>query len=175
MCKIAEKFKIKNLNSPRNKPLIILKYWSNNIEETFRLRNPDNNNISNKSTTQDLTNVMNATVNHVNYMGKFMIVLQEKFIGSDNERLKKSICIYQLVQENISTKPLHLLLYLINDVHAILKQLPEPPSKCTSLMKSASNLWKKYIFLALPLTLYSPIKKWYHMLYLNLLPKKLVL
>ena len=44
--KSSEKSKIKDCNSPRNKPLIVLDYWSNNIEEYFHQRNPDNINIS---------------------------------------------------------------------------------------------------------------------------------
>ena len=46
MYKSAEKSKINDFNSPRNKPLIILNYWSKNIEEYFHLRNPDNINLS---------------------------------------------------------------------------------------------------------------------------------
>ena len=86
-------------------------------------------------------------VNHVNYMTQGMIVLQEKFIGSDNESLKQSICINQLIQENVSTKHLHLLLYLLKDVHAIVKQSPAIYSIYNSLLKSASQFMEEiYIF-----------------------------
>ena len=56
-------------------------------------------------------------------MEKVMRGLQENLIESENERFKKSICIYQLIQETISTKQtLQKLLYLIKNVHARLKQ-----------------------------------------------------
>ena len=47
-------------------PLIVLDYWPNKIEGYFNLRNPDNIIISEKYTTQDMTNVMNIMVNHFN-------------------------------------------------------------------------------------------------------------
>ena len=102
----VQKSKIKDFNSPRKDPLIVLDYWSKNIEQYFHLRDPDNTNISEKYTTQYVKNVMNIMVNHVNSTEKGMIGLQEKFIESENERLKQSICIYQLIPENISTKNL---------------------------------------------------------------------
>ena len=46
MYKSAEKSKINYFYNPRNKPLIILNYWSKNIEEYFYLCNPDNINLS---------------------------------------------------------------------------------------------------------------------------------
>ena len=46
---------------------------------------------------------MNSMVKHVNSMEQVMIGIQEKFIESENERLKQEICIGQLIQENIST------------------------------------------------------------------------
>ena len=51
LCKCAKKSKIKDFNIPRNKPLIVLDYWSKNIEEDFHICNPDNINLSGKSTT----------------------------------------------------------------------------------------------------------------------------
>ena len=96
--------KIKDFNSPRNEPLIVLYYWSKNIEEYFHLHNPDNINLPEKYTTQDVKNVMNRMVKHVNSMEQVMIVIQENFIESDNERVKKSIRMDQLIRENISTK-----------------------------------------------------------------------
>ena len=43
-------------------------------------------------------------VKHVNSMEQGMIGPQEKLIESENERVKQSICIYQLIRENILTK-----------------------------------------------------------------------
>ena len=102
--KSFKKSKIENLNSTRNEPLILLGYWSKKIEEYFHLFKPDNIHLSDKSTAQDVTNIINSTVKHINYMEQDMIGLQEKFIESENERAKQSICIYHLIQENISTK-----------------------------------------------------------------------
>ena len=68
LCESTKTSKIKDFNSPRNKPLIILDYWSNNIEEHFHLRNPDNINISDKYTTQGVTKVMSSMVTHFNSM-----------------------------------------------------------------------------------------------------------
>ena len=51
LLKCAQNSQIKDFNSPRNKPLIFLEYWSNNIEEDFHLRNPENINLSEKSAT----------------------------------------------------------------------------------------------------------------------------
>ena len=68
LCKSAQKSKIKDFKSPRNEPLIVLDYWSKKIEEYFHLCNPDNINISDKSTTQDATNIINSIVKHVNSM-----------------------------------------------------------------------------------------------------------
>ena len=66
--KCTKKAKIKDFNSPRNEPLIVLDYWSNNIEEYFHLRNPDNINLSEKSTTQNVKNALDSMVKHVNSM-----------------------------------------------------------------------------------------------------------
>ena len=44
--KSSEKEKIKYFNSNRNDSLIILDYWSKNIEEYFHLRSPKNINLS---------------------------------------------------------------------------------------------------------------------------------
>ena len=94
-----------------NKPLIVIDYWSKEIEEYFYIRTPDKNNLSDKSTTQDVKNVMNIMVKHVNSMEKGMLGLKENFIESENERPKQSICIDQLIQENISTQTyLHQLI-----------------------------------------------------------------
>ena len=98
------KTKIKDFNSPRNDPLIVLDYWSNNIEEYFHLRNPDNIDLSEKYTTQDVTNIMNSMVKHVSYTEQGMLGIQDKFVESENERLKQPINIDQLTRENISTK-----------------------------------------------------------------------
>ena len=86
---MCQKTKTKYFNSPRNEPLIVLEYWPKNIEEKFNLRNPDNNNIYERSTTQDVKNVINSMLNHVNSMEQGIIVTQEKFIESDNKRLNK--------------------------------------------------------------------------------------
>ena len=59
---------MKDFNSSRNKSLIVLDCWSKNIEEYFHLRNTNNINISDKYTTQDVTNVMNTMVNHFKSM-----------------------------------------------------------------------------------------------------------
>ena len=123
LCKCDKKSKIKDFNSPMNKPLIVLYYWSKKIEEDFHLHKPDKINLSDKYTTHDVTNVMISMVNHVNYMEQGMIGIQEKSIALENERLKKSICIDQLIRENISTKkPLHQLLYILNYVHTRVKK-----------------------------------------------------
>ena len=84
LCKCAKKYKIKDFNSPRNEPLIVLDYWSKKIKEYFHLRKPDNINLSDKYTTQDVTNVIKIVVNHVNSMEQGMIGLQENFIESEN-------------------------------------------------------------------------------------------
>ena len=81
--------KIKDFNSPSNKPLIVLDYWSKNIEEDFHLRNSDNINLYYKSTTHDVKNVMNIMLKHVSSIEQVMIGIQEKFIELDNERLKQ--------------------------------------------------------------------------------------
>ena len=73
---VFQKNKIKDFNSPRNKPLVVLDFWSKNIEEYFYLRNPANINLYEKSTTQDVKNVMNSMVKHVNSMEQGMIWLQ---------------------------------------------------------------------------------------------------
>ena len=64
--KCVKKGKINYFNIPRNKPLIVLDYWSKKIEEDFHLRNHDNINISEKSTTQYMINVMNRMMKHFN-------------------------------------------------------------------------------------------------------------
>ena len=68
MCKITKNSKIKDFNSPRNESLIVLDYWSKKTEETFHLFIPFNINLSEKSTTQDVTNVMNSMVKHIFYV-----------------------------------------------------------------------------------------------------------
>ena len=84
-------------------------------------------------------NVMNSMVKNVNSMEQGMIGLQDKFIESGNDRLKKSICIDQLIRENISTqKFLHQLLYILNNVHARVKKSSETPTRCTSILNSGS-------------------------------------
>ena len=87
--KCTKKAKIKDFNSPRNEPLIVLDYWSNNIEEYFHLRNPDNINLSDKYTTQDVTNLMKSMVNRVNSMEQDMIGIQDNFIELENERVNQ--------------------------------------------------------------------------------------
>ena len=74
--KSTEKSKIMDINSPRNEPLIVLEYWSKNIEEYFHLHNPDNINLYEKSTTQDMTNIVNSMVKHFKSMEQGMIWLQ---------------------------------------------------------------------------------------------------
>ena len=75
LCKSSEKSKIKNFNSPRNKPLIFIGYWSKNIEEYFHLNKTDKINLSLKSTPQDAKNVMNTMVKHFKSMEQGMIEL----------------------------------------------------------------------------------------------------
>ena len=117
LCKCSQK--IKDFKISSSEPLVVLDHWSNKIEEYFHLVNPDNNNLSEKYTTQDVKNVISSMVNHVNSMEQGIIVLQDKFIESKNERLKQSVRIDQFIQENISTqKSLHQLLYVIKNVHA---------------------------------------------------------
>ena len=120
---VCQKTKTKDLNSPRNEPLIVLDCWSNKIEEYFHLSNPGKIILSDKFTRQDVINVMNTMVKHVKSMEQGMIGLQEKFIESKNDRLKQSISIYQMILENISTKKtLRQLLYLINGLHERVKK-----------------------------------------------------
>ena len=58
-----------------------------------------------------MTTAMNTMVKYFNSMEKSMIALQEKFIEAENERVKQSIRIDQLIWENISTKKIfHKLL-----------------------------------------------------------------
>ena len=65
---------------------------------------------------------MNSMVNNVSSMEQGMVGIQEKFIESDNDRVKQPNCIDQLIQENIPTKQtLQKILYLINDVHIRVK------------------------------------------------------
>ena len=80
--KSTEKSKIMDINSPRNEPLIVLEYWSKNIEEYFHLCNLKNINLSDKSTTKDVKILLNSMVNHVNYMEQVIVVIQENFIES---------------------------------------------------------------------------------------------
>ena len=82
---MPKRIKIKYFNSPRNEPLIVLDYWSKNIEEYFHLRNTDNINLSEKSTTQDVTHVMNSMLKHVNSMEKGMIGIKR---SSLNRRMR---------------------------------------------------------------------------------------
>ena len=51
-----------------------------------------------------MTNVIKYTVKHVNSVEQVIIGLQENLISSDNDSLKQSICIDQLIQEKNSTK-----------------------------------------------------------------------
>ena len=76
-------------NSPRNKPLIVIDYGSKKVEEYFHLRNPDNINLFEKYTAQNVTNLMNTMVKHVNSMEQGMVGLQDKFIESKNQRVKQ--------------------------------------------------------------------------------------
>ena len=73
---VPKKNQINDFNSPRNEPIIVLDYWSNNIEEDFHLRNPNNIYIFEKTTTKDVTDSMNIMVKHVKYMEQVMIQLQ---------------------------------------------------------------------------------------------------
>ena len=66
--RVPKKSKIKDFNSNRNEPLIVLDYWSKSIEEDFHICNPENINISDKYKSHDVTNVMNSMVKHANYM-----------------------------------------------------------------------------------------------------------
>ena len=75
-----QKTKTNYFNSPINKPLIGIDYLSKNIEEYFHLCNPEKNNLSEKYTTQDVTNAMKSIVKHVNPMEKGMIGLQDNSI-----------------------------------------------------------------------------------------------
>ena len=81
--------KFKDLNIPRNNPQIVLDRWSKNIEEYFHLRKPDNINLSNKYTTQDVKILIDVMVKHVNFMEQVIIGIQENIIESENERLKQ--------------------------------------------------------------------------------------
>ena len=66
---------------------------------------------------------MNSMVSYVNYTKQGMIGLQDKFIESENERLKQSIFNISTDPRKISTKKsLHQLLYVLNDVNIIVKQ-----------------------------------------------------
>ena len=56
--------------------------------------------------------------------------------------LKKSICIGQLIQENVSTqKSLHKLIYVINKVHSRVKQSLETTTRCPIVL----NIESQYI------------------------------
>ena len=103
LCKSAKKSKIRYFSSHRNKTLVVLEYLSKNIEKSFHICNPGNIIMSNKYTTQYVINVINSMVKPVNSMEQGTIGLQDNFIELENERLKQSICIDQLIQENIST------------------------------------------------------------------------
>ena len=73
-----------------------------NIEEYFHLRNSDDINLFDKSTTQNVKNSTNNMVNHVNSMELGMIVLQEKFFELDNAVFNQYICIDQLIREHFN-------------------------------------------------------------------------
>ena len=112
-------------------------------------------------------------VKNFNNMEQGMVWLQEKLVELDNERMKQSISIDQLIWGNITTKQtLHRLPYLLNNVHAGVKQSSENSPKCPSLLNSASQSMEGIYFLSLLVTPNSYIKKWYKMLCLNLLPIK---
>ena len=51
-----------------------------------------------------MKNAINTMVKHVKSMEQGMIGIQEKFIESENERVKQYISIDKLIWENISTK-----------------------------------------------------------------------
>ena len=68
LCNCPKKEKIKDFNSPRKKPLIVLDYWPKKIEEYFHLRDPGNVNLSEKSTAQDVKILINIMLKHVNFM-----------------------------------------------------------------------------------------------------------
>ena len=168
---VFQKSKIKYFDIPSNRPLIVLGCWSKRIEEYFHIRNPNNINLSEKSTTQYVNILINSMVKHVKYVVKIMIGIQENFIESDNYRLKQSIRIYQLIQENISTqKSLYQLLYVINNLHERVIRNYYNFSEC--FLQWLTIYWKIYIFLELLVTPHSPIKKLYQMLCVNLLPRK---
>ena len=81
-----------------------------------------------------------------------------------------------MIGGNISTKQtLHQLLYLLNYVHTRAKSPSENPPRCPILMNSAYQSMEEIPFKALLITPNSPIKKWYQILCLNLLPRKSVL
>ena len=67
---------MKDFNSPRNEPLIILDHRSKKIEEYFHLINPDYINLPEKSTTKGVKNVMSIVVKHVDSMEHDMIGIQ---------------------------------------------------------------------------------------------------
>ena len=75
-CASVPKIKINYFNSPRNKPLIVLGYWSKNIEVYSRLCNPDNINQCEKPKTHNVKNEINSMVKHVKYMEQGMILIQ---------------------------------------------------------------------------------------------------
>ena len=115
-------------------------------------------------------------VKHVNYKEQGMIGIQENFIESENDILKQSIYIDELIRGNISTQTSsHQLLYVLNNVHARVKQSSETTTRFPSVIKSGSQSMEENYFLALLVTPHSPIKKWYQILCMNLLPRKSVL
>ena len=87
--RVLKIYKIKYFNRPRNEPLILIGYWSNNIEEYFHIYKPDNNNKSEKYITHNMKNTMNTMVKHVGSMEQGMVGLQEKFIEWENERINQ--------------------------------------------------------------------------------------
>ena len=66
--RVTKKAKIKAFDSPRNEALVVLDYWSNNIKEYVHIRIPDNINLSDKYTTQNVKNSIHTTAKHVNSM-----------------------------------------------------------------------------------------------------------
>ena len=119
---------------------------------------------------------MNSMVKHVKSMEQGMIGPQEKFIESDNERVKQSIRIDQLIQENISTQRyLHQFIYILNDVRARVKQSSKTATMCPSVLNSVSKYTEENYFSVLLVTPHLPTKEWYQMLCMDLPPRKNVL
>ena len=73
--------------------------------------------------------------------------LQEKYIEYDNERINKSICIDQLIWENISTKKvLYQIIYLLNDLHTRENNHQKLLQGFQDYFTVPNNIWKKAIF-----------------------------